>query len=248
MAQLGDFDARCMARYTAMDNEISEYKELLANHPSVISNDNALIKVVTDESQIREWMAQYKTRLRAEGKPDDWGTIGVVLNDPYIVVLRDLVEFPGGARRSYFRVINQADLRGGQGAAVLAEKDNSYLLLHLFRHPTRAWSYEIPRGFGEPGVEAKQQARNEIREEVRGEVAEIIDLGDYHSNTGLEANRVRLFYARLKSVGTPDAQEGIDSLLWVSLAQLEEFISSAKITDGFTIAAYTRAKLMGLLV
>jgi len=237
-----------MARQVAMDNALGEYKKLLADHPSLISNENALIKVVTDEREIREWMAQNKTMLTAKGRPEDWGTIGVVLNDPYIVVLRDLVEFPGGAKKSYFRVMNQADLRGGQGAAVLAEKDNSYLLLHLFRHPTRSWSYEIPRGFGEPGVKAEQQARNEIREEVRGEIAEMVDLGVYHSNTGLEANAVKLFYARLKSVGTPEAEEGIESILWVSLTQLEELISSARITDGFTIAAYTRAKLKGVLV
>lgn len=230
-----------------MDNALAEYKRLLANHPSLISNEDALIKVVTDERLISEWVAQHRAKLRSEGRPEDWGTIGVVLNDPYIVVLRDLVEFPGGVKRSYFRLMNQADLRGGQGAAVLAEKDNSYLLLHQFRHPTRSWSYEIPRGFGEPGVNADQQARNETREEVGGDIAEMVDLGVYHSNTGLEGNRVELFYAKLKSVGTPDAQEGIGSIQWFSLAQLEEFISSAKITDGFTIAAYTRAKLRGLL-
>lgn len=231
-----------------MMNAINEYKEILSHHPELISNKDALIKVVTDESEIQEWMDQTRTKLKAEGKPEGWGIIGAVLIDPYIVVLRDLVEFPGGRRGSYFRVINQADLRGGQGVVILAQKDDRFLLLHQFRHPVRSWTYEIPRGFGEPGVNAELQARNEIREEVGGEIEELVDLGVFHSNTGLEANEVRLFYARLKSVGTPEVEEGIESLLWVSLQELEELIASGEITDGFTIAAYTRAKLKRLFV
>ena len=157
------------------------------------------------------------------------------------------MEFPGGRRGGYFRVINQADLRGGQGVVVLAEKDNKFLLLHQFRHPTRSWNYEVPRGFGEPGVKAEEQAKNEIHEEVSGEIDELVDLGIYYSNTGLEANKVKLFYAKLKSVGKLAEEEGIESILWVSLAELEEMIANATITDGFTIATYTRAKLRKLI-
>ncbi|HMD87843.1 MAG TPA: NUDIX hydrolase [Anaerolineaceae bacterium] len=231
-----------------MINSINEYEEILSSHPDLISNENALIKIIDGEREIQDWMNKYKAELRADGKPEDWGNIGVVLNDPYIVVLRDLVEFPGGRKGGYFRVINQADLRGGQGAVVFAEMNDKFLLLHQFRHPTRSWSYEIPRGFGEPGVKAEEQAINEIHEEVDGEIGELIDLGIYLSNTGLEGNKVKLFYAKLKSIGKPAIEEGIESILWVSMAELEEMIASAEITDGFTIAAYTRAKLRGLLV
>jgi ADP-ribose pyrophosphatase len=230
-----------------MENAMNEYKKILANHPNLFSNDNALIKIIKDESQILEWVNERKMMLRTNGEPEDWASIGVILNDPYIIVLRDLVEFPGGRKGSYFRVLNQADLRGGQGVVVIAQMNKKFLLLHQFRHPTRSWGYEVPRGFGEPGVSAEQQAKDEVYEEVGGEINELIDLGIYHSNTGLEGNNVKLFYARLKSVGKPAEDEGIESLLWVSLAELEEMISSGKITDGFTIAAYTRAKLRGLI-
>ena len=230
-----------------MENSLNKYKEILSIHPNLVSNENALIKVINDDHQIQDWMNQYKTKLRTDGKPEDWGTIGVILNDPYIVVLRDLVEFPGGRIGSYFRVINQADLRGGQGVVVLAEMDKRFLLLNQYRHPTRSWSYEIPRGFGEPEVKAEEQAVNEIREEVGGEIDELVDLGIYHSNTGLEGNKIKLFYTKLKTVGGPMLEEGIESILWVSLVELEKMITNAEITDGFTIAAYTRAKLRQLL-
>jgi len=230
-----------------MKNAINEYKEILANHPNLFSNENAFIKIITNESEVQDWVKKRKAELRASGKPEDWASIGVVLNDPYIIVVRDLVEFPGEKRGTYFRVINQADLRGGQGVVVLAEMNKRFLLLNQFRHPTRSWSYEIPRGFGEPGVPADEQARNEVDEEVGGKIGELIDLGIYHSNTGLEGNKVKLFYAKLNSFGLPAKDEGIESIFWVSLAELENMIASAQITDGFTIAAYTRAKLRGLL-
>ena len=157
------------------------------------------------------------------------------------------MEFPDGSRGSYFRVLSQADLHGGQGVVVLPAMNNRYLLLRQYRHPTRSWSYEVPRGFGEPGVPAEQQAKNEVKEETQGDVDELIDLGIYHSNTGMEGNKVRLFFANLKSIGKPAQAEGIESYRWVSLGELEEMIATAKITDGFTIAAYTRAKLQGIL-
>jgi ADP-ribose pyrophosphatase len=226
-----------------------DYLNVLKQYPWLVANPEAGrgIRILTVQSDILAWQDEKRAQLVSKGQPTAWADIGVILNDPYILVLRDLVEFPNGRRGGYFRVLNQADLQGGQGVAVLAEMNGKYPLLYLFRHPTRSWSYEVPRGFGEPGVAAEEQASNEVLEEVEGEIAELVDLGLYHSNTGLEGNKVKIFYARLKSIGKPAEDEGIESILWVSLAELEEMIASAKITDGFTIAAYTRAKLRGLL-
>lgn len=224
-----------------------DYKKLVEEHPYLFQNDNFPIKIISDFSRITEWQNRRRTKLMTEGKPLEWADIGVVLNDPFIVVIRDLVEFPGGYEGGYFRIINQADLKGGQGVVVLGEMDGKFLLLNQFRHPVRSWSFEAPRGFGKPETSAEEQAKNEIFEEVGGEIDELVDLGIYYSNTGLEGNKVKLYYAKLKSVGQPAQEEGIESLVWVSLAELEEMIASAKITDGFTIAAYTRAKLRGLL-
>jgi len=226
---------------------MDKYFSLIHTHPALFSNENAMFKIVTSKEIIRSWQKEERQEMKVSNRPLDWADIGIVLDDPYIVVLRDLVEFPGGRLGSYFRVINQADLRGGQGVVVLSEMDGKYLLLHQFRHPVRSWSFEAPRGFGMPRTPAEEQAKNEILEEVGGEISELVDLGIYYSNTGLEGNKVKLFYAKLKSIGQPAQEEGIESFLWVSLAELEEMIASAKITDGFTIAAYTRAKLRGLL-
>ncbi len=226
-----------------------DYFDLLKQYSWLAANprSNRGIKIITALNEILAWQEQKRVELVNKAQPIEWANIGIILNDPYILVLRDFVEFPGGRKGGYFRVLNQADLRGGQGVVVLAEMNKKFLILHLFRHPTRSWSYEVPRGFGEPGVLAEEQAKNEIREEVSGEIDKLVDLGIYYSNTGLEGNKVKLFYAILKSFGEPAKEEGIDNILWVSLAELEDMIANVKITDGFTIAAYTRAKLRGLI-
>jgi ADP-ribose pyrophosphatase len=226
---------------------IRDYIEFAREHPELFENDQAIIKLDLDPDAITAWRDKSRKELSEKKLPLEWADIGIILNDRYILVLRDFVEFPDGSRGSYFRVLNQADLRGGQGVVVLPAMNNKYLLLRQYRHPTRSWSYEVPRGFGEPGVPAEQQAKNEIGEETQGEIVELIDLGIYHSNTGLEGNKVKLFFANLKSIGEPAQTEGIESYRWVTLDELEEMIATAEITDGFTIAAYTRAKLRGIL-
>ena len=162
--------------------------------------------------------------------------------------MRDLVEFPGGFRNGYIRLYNRAYLEGGaSGVVTMPEKDGKILLMHNFRHATRSWQWEIPRGFGEPGVSARDQATAEIKEEIGVEVVDLVDLGVHFNNTGMEGNPVHLFLARIVAEPTVNPEIGVDALRWVSVAELEQLIASEEITDGFTIAAYTRAKLKGLI-
>lgn len=68
-----------------------------------------------------------------------------------------------------------------------------------------------------------------------------------HNNSSFEGQPVHIFFARLNSIGKPARQEGIDRLVLVTSSELEALIHEDKITDGFTIAAYARAKLAGLI-
>ena len=147
----------------------------------------------------------------------------------------------------YCRVLSDAFLHGGNGVVVLPTFNGKIMLLHQYRHPTRKWHYEAPRGYGEKDTPAKENARKEIEEEIGGKVSNLVDLGEYYSNTGFEGNVVTLFFGELNSVGRPNENEGIESLVWLSANDLEKWIANGKINDGFTIATYTRAKLKGLL-
>lgn len=223
------------------------YSDLRRKNSSLFQNDDALLEIVSDDETIAKWHQTQIELSRKNGNPAEWSDIGIILDDPYILVLRDLVKFPDSELRGYIRIVNRADLAGGRSVVVMAMLNNRILLLNQFRHSTRSWHFEFPRGFGEPGIAPIDQARVEIKEEVAGEVVELIELGVMHSNTGLEAGSVQLYLAKLSSVGEPNKLEGIKALKWVTIDQLEEMIRNEVITDGFTIAAYVRSKLRHLV-
>jgi len=154
-----------------------DYQYLLTNFPELFRNNGYPLKIITDEQAIKNWQQKKGEETFSVGLAREWLQIGIVLDDPYILAIRDLVQFPDGRLNGYIRIVNQADLRGGQGAVILAKMNDKIALLHIFRHATRSWHYEIPRGFGEEGITAKKQAQIEIKEEINGEIANLFDLG-----------------------------------------------------------------------
>lgn len=230
------------------DSTFNLYLNLAEQFPRVLEDSNELLKIIVDKRAIEEWQVSHQHKLTDPSADIAGVDIGIVFNDPYVVILRDLVEFPGGFRNGYIRLYNRAYLEGGAaGVVMLPEMNGKLLLMHQFRHATRSWHWEIPRGFGEPRVQAEDQARAEIEEEISGEIAELTNLGLYFNNTGLEGNPIYLFLAKMSSVGEPKLKFGVDKFIWVSVPELEKMIADGEITDGFTIAAYTRAKLKGLI-
>jgi ADP-ribose pyrophosphatase len=230
-----------------MKKNMKDYFELLHNHPELVQNNDQLLRILLDPIEIAQWQVQRRSELAAKGQPLAWADIGIILDDPYFMVIRDLVEFPDGRLNGYSRVISQADLREGRGAVVLPVYQGKIMLLRQFRHATRQWHYEVPRGYGEPHLAAAVNARKEIEEETGGKIARLEDLGTFHNNTGLEGHPVSLFFAELASVGAQEKNEGIESFVWLSTGEIEQWIADGTITDGFTVAVYTKAKLRGLI-
>lgn len=230
-----------------MERALKKYLLLMQSNTLFFTNENAPLRIITDPAVIMTWQKERRTELQQKGLPIEWAEIGVLVEDPYVLLIRDLVEFPDSTKNGYIRFINRADLNGGQGVAVMASISDKILLLHQFRHATRSWHLEIPRGYGEVGVPAEEQAANELKEEIGAEIKEMIDLGVVHNNSSFEGQPVHLFFARLNSIGELARQEGIDRFILVTLSELENLIRDGKITDSFTIVAYARARLAGLI-
>ncbi|MCL4257765.1 MAG: NUDIX hydrolase [Anaerolineales bacterium] len=217
------------------------YLDLVKKSPALFDNKKALLEIILDTHQIESWEKNTKRRLEANGLPESWADIGIVFSDAYFYILRDLVKFPDQGLRGYTRVLPH---EGRESAvAVLPRYKGMFLLLRQYRHPTRSWHYEIPRGFGEPNLSPEENAIKELSEEINGKVIRLNDLGILHTNSGFESTPVNLFLADMSATGDANLNEGIDSVEPVSIGQLEKQIALGKITDSFTIAAYTRAKL-----
>jgi len=230
-----------------MKNRLKQYFSLIKDRPDLFRNENAAFNIILDSEIIEQWEIRKKDTLEKNGKPKKWADIGILLSDPYIVVLRDLVEFPNKEMNGYFRIINRADFDGSKSVVVMPVYDKKILLLKQFRHATRSWHLELPRGFGESHISVEENAMKEIHDEIDGVVSELIDLGPYHDNTGAIGGEVRLFFARLDSYGEPNELEGINEVKPTEIKEFENNIRDGNITDGFTIGAYARAKLRNLI-
>jgi ADP-ribose pyrophosphatase len=227
-------------------NRLTRYFSLLDLHPDLFVNPvDAGFFILLEPEQIEEVQSVVAQRLIQKQLPAEWAEVGVVYEDEYILILRDAVRFPNGKLGTYFRLIVQPDK--ALGVVILPIYQNKVLLIRHFRHATRNWHLEIPRGFGEPSLSSYENAKKELMEEIGVEVDDLTSLGSLHVNTGMSAECVELFYAQTTTIGQIDLQEGIQKVQAVEVWEFEKMIRDNEITDSFTIAAYTRAKLNNLL-
>jgi ADP-ribose pyrophosphatase len=203
------------------------------------------IKILLQQEEIYQAESIVAQKLEKKGLPTEWAKVGIVYEDQYLLIFRDAVRFPGGQFGTYIRIVDKPD--SSRGVAILPIYQQQVLLIRHFRHATRTWHLEIPRGFGEKGLSGAENARRELQEEISAEILSVSSLGEIYLNTGITSECVELFFAELESFGEFDVQEGITQLLPVDVYEFERMISENEITDSFTLAAYTRAKLRKLL-
>ncbi|MFD9353715.1 NUDIX hydrolase [Streptomyces sp. NPDC060031] len=203
---------------------VERYELLRAQRPELFRNEPGGIEILSDPAAVA-----------AAG--------GVLYQDPYVMLVRDPVRFPDGREGTYIRSIGPT---AEPGCVVLPLLGDEVVLIEHFRHATRSWHWELPRGFGTGGVTDEANAAKELDEEIGAGVLELIPLGVLHPDTGVLGDRVRLFAARIDKVGVLAGGEGIRSALTVPFAEAETMVADGRITDAFTMAALLRARLAGL--
>lgn len=225
---------------------LDDYLAFARTHPSLFSNPpQGGFEILLGKAEIGEVEAQTAQRLAAKGLPMEWAQVGIAYRDQYLFILRDAVRFPGGFLGSYIRIVGEKDK--APGVVVLPLYQGKVLLLRHFRHATRTWHLELPRGFGMKGLSSEEMALRELQEEIGGTSIRLISLGQIHPDTGMTSECDELFFAEVESYSNAEEFEGIIEILPTAAPELERLIRENEITDGFTIAAYTRAKLRGLL-
>lgn len=225
--------------------KLEPYFALVQEYPTLFLNPpEGGITVLLKEDEIRAAEAAMRRYYEAQGLPAAWAEVGILYRDQYVLLLRDAVRFPDGQLGTYFRLIDET---GVPGVIILPVYQGKILLTRHFRHATRRWHLEIPRGFGTRGLTSEENARRELVEETGATIARIDSLGHAYPNTGATADCNEFFYAEITSYGPADEHEGISELFTVTVPELEALIRDNDIDDEFTIVAYTRAKLRGLI-
>ena len=223
---------------------IIKYFQLKKKYPHLFryAGDDGVIKIITDptlllKEQIRLWFEMIKQR-----KPLNWVDIGLVSEDGWFWVVRDLVEFPGKdkMRWGFIRFINKKSHQGGFNVVLIPKQAEKYIVIEHFRHEDRGWSWEFPRGFGTVGLTAVANAQKELREELGVTVAEPKEFIRIP-----EGNGATIIYFSEIPVNEEihiEIEEGIRQYKTLTESELGEWILEGKITDLFTVWAYALAK------
>jgi ADP-ribose pyrophosphatase len=230
---MSDFDsADCFERYLA----------LVHDRPDQFANpDGAIYEILLDPSRIDRARRDASAYRRAQGLPSEDTRVGILAVDPYLMVMRDAVRFADGTYGLYNRLIVPS------GAAMLPMLGDRIVLLHRFRHGTRRWHLEAPRGSFSGVGTYREEAERELVEEIGARPIALEDLGELHSTTGCLDELHRLYLARIESLGAADRHEAIESIQVLPVASVQQSIAEGVITDGPTLALFLRARLRGYL-
>lgn len=223
---------------------LEDYFAFKEAHPALFENPpGAPFKILTTTKDIREAESNLERWLEANNLPIEWAKVGIAYQDQYAMILRDAVEFPNGRKWTYIRMVGD----GAPGVITLPVHDGKVLLIRHFRHATRKWHIEIPRGFGEKSFSSEENAQRELKEEIGAVASNLVSLGRVFPDTGADAGYNDFFYAQIESFGPNETNEGIDKILPTPLPEFERMIRENELTDGFTITAYGLAKAQGLI-
>ncbi len=183
------------------------------------------IEIVADPAKIEEIQQKYYERLRENGVPPDrankWSKIGEIARDKYIMLVRDPVIFPTGATGLYDRLLSES--KGG--SAILPVFSNGdYGLIVQFRHATRAWELELPRGNAELGESPLDTAKRELIEETGFESNDWTYLGTMNPDSGMLQWSVPIFVARNveEKKAIQDENEAIAGMVRLTKAELNK--------------------------
>lgn len=230
----------------AVPPRIANYLALLAATPHWTRSPPGGIEILLDPPEIMAAERATAARYLACGLQAEWAEAGIHYRDPYLLLVRDAVRFPGGELGIHHRI-----LRGTtdpSGVAVLPRlPDGRILLLRHFRHATRRFHWEVPRGGIEAGSDAESSVHAELAEEIGARVRSLVRLGTAHGASGLLGLGVALYLADTDPPGAPAVNEGIVGSRAVTPAELDSMLLGDEITDAFTLACVTQARVRGLL-
>ena len=217
-------------RHDPAETPWTRYLRLMEERPEAFVQ-SSLLPIETDP----ELAADFTARTGRE--------IGVLYESPYRLLAVDLVRGPEGLF-AYERILPAAR---GDGVVVVPVWEGKLVLLEQFRHAPRRLQTAFPRGFGEDGLTAEENACKEIREELRAEVLARRPLGRILPDSGLTGGETHAVLCRISEPRPEIGYEEIYGMSCLTPEELEREIAAGRIDDGFTLAAWALCRAAGAL-
>ncbi len=175
---------------------------------------------------------------------------GILFEDSLHFFVRDAVKFPSGETRAQMRIIGCTMVDGPSGVVALAWRDGKIHLREMFRHATRRWELETPRGQRETGCTAEEAATKEIEEELGFKVQSIEKIGEVSGDSALLASTLPVFWAELAPGPPrdhPESSEAFGAIVALTPHDVVKRIRGSQIRDSYTLSSITLAQVAGKL-
>lgn len=171
-------------------------------------------------------------------KPEEWKRISSkeIADCRVFRVREDFCRRESDRAEAKFFVVENPDWVN----VIALTKDNHVVLIEQYRHGTEDITLEIPGGMVDENESPAATAKRELLEETGFAAGEIVLLGETRPNPAIQSNNLFHFLAVdcEKSAETSfDEHEIIETKL-VSLKEIENLITSGKITHSLVVAAF----------
>ena len=189
-----------------------------------------IMHIITDYDELLSYSREHNKKL------------GIIYQSEYHIFIVDLVENIRGERFPYERIIKT---RQGNSVVIIPVSGERFVLLKQFRHALGTYQYSFPRGFGEPCISIEENARKEIMEELNAKVSSIKIIGKVVADSGICGEEVNIVQCSVSDIQIDGVYEGIRCYELLSAEEMERYIQSDKINDGFTLSAWTLLNAKG---
>jgi ADP-ribose pyrophosphatase len=185
-----------------LPSSLNRYLQLIKEHPETFGPlgkwQHGEIEITVNLEKIRKIENQTRLRMISKGVQDSdaekWSSVGVIAEDNYWIWLRDAVIFPSGVYGTYDRLMWKSGFNGAPSVAILPLLSTKKIIVNVnYRHATRSWEIELPRGQKKAGESLERAAARELREETGYQISKCIQLGTIAPDTGTLMSLVPVF-------------------------------------------------------
>ena len=172
-----------------------------------------------------------------------WQTLSsdLIYENTWIAVTEHQVVNPGGGRGIYGTVHFK---HVAVGVIPLDDEGNTWLV-GQYRYPLGRYSWEIPEGGGEIGVDPLESAKRELREETGIEAATWQPLLEADLSNSVSDERAYLYLATGLTLGeaAPEESESL-ALRKLPFAEVYAMALDGRISDAMSLCAILRVRLL----
>lgn len=227
-------------------HNITTYLDFFKQHPELLgpigNAKNGEIQVLLDPEKIEEAQSVHYERLLQQGFNPEFAfnasRAGIVLEDPFWLIIRDPVLFPSGALGMYNRLFHRSSLDNGPAGVVVAPilPDGRLVVILSYRHATRSWEVELCRGGRLPQEDIMTAAARETREETGYDLENPQVLGEILPDSGVCTDCIPIIMGQVKNkkIIQQDYSEAIQGVFALSKEQLKEALNKGYLEVGFT--------------